>query len=390
MRLTLLIPELLWSEPGDTEANAPAATSALAKILAQRHFARQSNVGWESSLIQLAGLHADSALAVLRLAGETDWPTTVSAQRPALSPDQTVSEDEARRWLCADPVHLRFHQDRLILADGQELGLTREELHGLNARLNAAFADRAEFFLFNPTRGYVRLIEPPQRRAHGGQALSRKIGCEVRPEDFGDDAEIRGLANEVQMFLHADPVNQQRATQGRPAINALWLWGSGEPPRVANPADQDRPDTIYGSHPLMHGIAQQLGLDAPTLGDRSPLSSPPARHALCLLDALSTPTHYQNSLDYAAHWRTLDQTHLSPALKALRQWRLRQLHVIAPVVFGELHWQLKPLAGWPGPHQLLSRTGRKNWFDLINTLATQTVPNTSAAQRKSGSPRNTP
>lgn len=345
MRLTLLIPELLWSEPGDTEANAPATRSALAKILAQRRFVRQTNVGWEACLLRLAGLRPDSSLAVLRARGEAN----------AVLAEPTDPAD-ARRWLCADPVHLRFHQDRLILADGHELGLREEELAALASRLNAALAGRAEFFFSGPLRGYARLVESPPQVPAAGQPLSRKIGCEVRPGDFGDAAELRGLANEIQMLLHADPVNAARAAAGQPTVNALWLWGAGEAPGTATSTI----DAIAGEHPLIAGIAKTLAI--PQLDTAAPAPRR-LRHALHFIDTLNVPTHYQNSLDYATAWQALDSTHLAPALAALRRWQLQQVDVVAPVVFGEVHWQVSPFNAWTG------RLGRRSWADLVAALA---------------------
>lgn len=348
MRLTLLIPELLWSEPGDTEANAPASRSALAKILAQRRFVRQTNVGWEASLLRLAGLRPESSLAVLRARGETGAMLA-----------EPIDPADARRWLCADPVHLRFHQDRLILADGHELALRDEELAALASRLNAALAGRAEFFFSGPLRGYARLAASPRQAPAAGQPLSRKIGREVRPGDFGDAAELRGLANEIQMLLHADPVNEARAAAGQPTVNALWLWGAGEVPGAAGSAS-DAIDAIAGEHPLIAGIANTLAipqLDAAATGARR------TRHTLHFIDALNVPTHYQNSLDYAAAWQALDSAHLGPALGALRQWQLQRVDVVAPVVFGEVHWQVSPLNAWTG------RLGRRSWADLVAALA---------------------
>lgn len=371
MRLTLLIPELLWSEPGDAEANAPAERSALARILAQRRFARRTNPGWEASLLRLAGLRPDSSLAVLRARGEAD---------PLL--DATTEATETRRWLCADPVHLRFHQDRLILADGHELGLGDDELDGLARRLNVALAGRAEFFFRGPLRGYARLATAPAApsgRASTAQALSRKIGCEVRPSDFGGDANLRGLANEIQMLLHADPLNAARSAAGKPAVNALWLWGAGEAPGAATASIGaigaiDAIDAIAGSHPLVAGIAATLAI--PAL-DAAPGAARRPRHALHLLDPLSTPTHYQNSLAYAAAWQALDRAQLAPTLSALRRGQLSRVDLVSPVVFGELHWQLSPLTAW------LAALGRRRWPELLSALA-EAAPVDSESDEKPG------
>jgi len=348
MRLTLLIPELLWSEPGDTTAHAPAMASSLAKILAQCRFSRQANTGWEAALLRLAGLHADSSLAVLRAIGDQFDPLA----------------EEAPRWLCADPVHLRFHQDRLILADANELALETDELAGLQRRLNEALAGRAELFFCGPTRGYLKLAaSAPDPTRFGGMALSRKIGCEVRPGDFGADATVRGLANELQMLLHDDPLNLARQAAGKPAVNALWLWGCGKAPEKAsttsaNQHDQPPIDAIAGPHPLIAGVARTLGIPQQI--------SESARHPLQFIDTLNTPTHYQDSAAYAAAWGLIDQQHLAPALTSLQRLQRRQIDLVAPVVFGELRWQISPLAAWLGRFNL---HGRKRWPDLVGQLA---------------------
>ena len=362
MRLTLLIPELLWSEPGDSEANAPAGTSQLAKILAQRHFTRRTNEGWEATLLRLAGLHAESSLASLRALGD--------------GIEASANTAGTARWLCADPVHLRFHQNRLVLADGHELALAADELSALAQRLNAALAGRAEFFFAGPTRGYVRVAatsdsDTDRGKATGraGQALSRKIGCEVRPSDFGSDPELRGLANEIQMLLHADPLNQAREAAGQPSLNALWLWGDGESPRRAEMDKDHAIDAIAGQHPLIGGIARTLGI--PHLAD----GESAARHTLHFIDTLSTPTHYQDSAGFAKAWQTLSQQHFDPALSALRRWRLQRLDIVAPVVFGELDWQLSPVPAW------LGRLRRGHWTDLVTRL---TAPDTTPPQKQQG------
>jgi hypothetical protein len=44
-------------------------------------------------------------------------------------------------------------------------------------------------------------------------------------------AELRALASEIEMWLHALPLNRRRQLRGEPGISSLWLWGGGQPPR---------------------------------------------------------------------------------------------------------------------------------------------------------------
>ncbi|HSG90830.1 MAG TPA: hypothetical protein VLA56_16555, partial [Pseudomonadales bacterium] len=59
-------------------------------------------------------------------------------------------------------------------------------------------------------------------------------GCD--PGDYlpaGPDAGgFQTLLSEVQMTLHASPVNQRREALGLPVINSLWIWGGGVAPEV--------------------------------------------------------------------------------------------------------------------------------------------------------------
>lgn len=344
MRLTLLVPELIWSEPGDTEAQAPAAGSALAKILAQCHFRSRPNPGWESALRELAGLTADSSLAALRALGDG---LAEARQDPAC-------------WLCADPVHLRFHQERLVLADASGIGLATDECAGLSERLNDALDGRGRIVFAGPTRAYLRLATPPTAPVDTLPTLSRKIGCVVRPTDFGADAGLRSLANEIQMLLHADPVNQAREASGRPPVNALWLWGNGQQPASRGKLGPgEEIDTLVGEHPLLRGIASVLGTSvAPTL----PATT---SHALVLLDALSHPAQYQDAMHYAECWRELDRLHLQPLTARLRRRKIRRADIVAPTVFGQLSWQLTPLSAWRGAF------GRGSWASFLHRLAEQ-------------------
>ena len=68
------------------------------------------------------------------------------------------SEDaRSGHWLCADPVHLRFHQERIILADAGAFDLADDEAHGIVAALNAEFADIGQFHVASARRWYLRL-----------------------------------------------------------------------------------------------------------------------------------------------------------------------------------------------------------------------------------------
>jgi hypothetical protein len=332
MRLTLLIPELLWSEPGDSEAFSGSQHSTFAKILASRRPQLGPAASPESVLLELLGLSTSTALAPLRATA-----------------DGLGEAKFGGHCLCADPVHLRFHQERLILADGSQLALSEAELTQIEDSLNTAFGKGGEgmpaarFVLrgLAGQRGYVWLDHAPQ---HALLPLSQRVGREIRPSDLGEDPLVRRLANEVQMLLHAHPVNTARAAAGQPTLNALWLWGNGTSLPTNLPsggpfsrlASTDAEPLVAG---LAHALRLPLSVGLPPLLGRRP-------DTLLYVDQLSNAAQYQDSAAYAQAWRELEQKLLAPILSDLRRLHLRELTIVSPAAYGTLRWRLTPPGTW--------------------------------------------
>ena len=351
MRLTLLIPELLWSEPGDSDAWAGTSAAQLPKFLASRRPAVEAARPWESVLLELAGLPGTTSMAAVRAAGESE----------------AMIDADAGHWLCADPVHLRFHQDRLILADASELALSTDELQAVASTLNASLAPH-RFHLTGAERGYVRLTSPV---AEAQRPLSQKVGCEIRPTDLGPDAELRRLANEIQMLLHRHPVNVAREAAGRPVVNALWLWGQGD--AALAPTAAIAPSRHFTApapvSALLAGVARIHGGTASALDGQ--LAAPTA-DTLVFADSLVRPAQYQDSRSWAEAWRALDHGILGPAISHLLAGRVSELVIVAPTVFGVLRWSLTP---WAARLARLRPGRRPSLSSLAAALANNLAPN---------------
>ena len=102
MQLTLLVPELIWPEPADTLALGQLAAPGFEWLDAHGAMLRSPRLPFEQALAD-AFVQADAPFGALRLLGEPGG----------------INADLARdgKWLCADPVHLRFHHERIVLAD---------------------------------------------------------------------------------------------------------------------------------------------------------------------------------------------------------------------------------------------------------------------------------
>lgn len=332
--LTLLVPELLWPEPEDREALDRLDCPALATLLARSRLARRPPQSLEATLADLFG-HAHSAphapYAVFRRLGEPGDPAGI---------------DNAC-WIAADPVHLRFHQERLILADGATLAIAQEEAGILAEDLNRHFADIGTFHATTTERWYLRLTEGTALRRFAAPPLSAVAGRSVERllPDIMEDREVRGLLNEMQTLLHAHPVNQRREERGLMPVNSLWLWGAGSlPPRV-----EAEFDGVWSANPLALGLARAAGVSAhpvPVEAARLLDQATPDTRQLVLLEDLTAPVHYQNGEAYRDAIAALDAHWFAPLQKALASGKLKHLRLVAPTAYGLLTWESSRAAQW--------------------------------------------
>jgi hypothetical protein len=186
-------------------------------------------------------------------------------------------------WARADPMHLRFFRDHFATVPGEPFEVQREEADALCEALSSHFAAQLEFRACEPRRWSARL--------------------------FNDAAPNDALVNEVQMLLHAHPLNEAREARGELAINSVRFWGAGQAPRRA----QCRWQSVAAADPAVRGAARLAGTrhralpgSAPGWLDRLPEDG---RH-LALLDARETAL-----ADLERDW-------FAPLLAALRSGRI--------------------------------------------------------------------
>jgi hypothetical protein len=312
VHLTLLVPELIWPEPADQHTLGNLAAPGLEWMLARARSERRDRRPFEMALADSFGLTAPPC-GPLRLLGD--------------------GSDEARsgHWLCADPVHLRFHQERIILADAGAFELADDEAQSIVAALNGEFADIGRFHAASAGRWYLQLSDPVD---HPAEPISAVAGRRV-------DGEISGLPlarwlNEVQMFLHRHPVNERRQEIGQPEINSLWLWGGGTLPSAAAPAFS----TVFSDNPLAAGLARAAG--TPLFGCPAALADVLAQGGekpLVVLDRLLSRVLYEDGDGWRREFERLECDWFAPLKNALGG-KVDRASLIAPTVYGELHYTL--------------------------------------------------
>ena len=323
MRLTLLVPELIWPEPADQFTLGKLAAPGFEWLLAhasQQHRPRQA---FETTLADCFGLPA-APLGALRLLGE----------------GQQFSNDG--HWLCADPVHLRFHQERVILADAGAFELEEAEALALVAALNAEFADIGIFHAATTRRWYLQLNATVH---HVSEPISAIAGRRVNSDLPKGDSTLTRWLNEVQMFLHCHPINQSRQAEGKPAVNSMWLWGGGQLSATPTP-----PTTgfsgVWTDNPLAIGLAKhcQTLVHAPVEGLQQLLPQA-GNHPLVVLDPLLSRVLYEDGDGWRKNFEQLEAHWFTPLKNQLGS-KLKQINLIAPTIYGNLHYTITAGERW--------------------------------------------
>lgn len=330
MQLTLLVPELIWPEPDDgtlDDLDCPA----LGTLLARSPRTSRPAQSFEATLADAFGQPEGAPYAAFRLLGESN----------------TKIEVGDHYWLCCDPVHLRYHQEGLILADSGSFGITPEEAQVLAGELNRQLADVGRFHVATAGRWYLQLADGTL--AHGFQTppLSAVAGRRIDSllPETAPARRLRTLLNEAQMLLHAHPINEQRESEGRLAINSLWLWGAGTLP-ARRESDFDG---VWSTNPLALGLARAAGVpthplpvDAATLFDHA---APASKH-LVVLDDLLGPVQYENGNAYRSALSSLEGHWFAPLRAALTSGRISQLRLEASTAYGVLVWDIRRSDQW--------------------------------------------
>jgi hypothetical protein len=308
MRLHLVVPGLLWPTTQARNYARDLPLPALSALLGHASIAFGPARAPDVWLAGLFGLKTDAPLAALRRLGEASLPPP-----PAGS-----------AWLCADPVHLRFAREHLILSDAAELDLSAEEAAALVASLNETFPDLGHFEAGAPARWYLRLAASPEAYFFPLSEVASRPVAHFLPEGR-EAARWARTMNEAQIVLHNHPVNQAREADGRGVANSLWLWGAGgELPTQSSPLAPPAP-RILASGPVARGLARAAGLEP-----GEPALPAAGEDSLIVLEDLLRPATYLD-LD---RWRdtlvALETAWFAPLLAALKSRRVADLRISAP------------------------------------------------------------
>ena len=341
MQLTLLVPELIWPEPDvlqdvlrgdDRDIPDTLACPALTTLIARSRQTRRLPQSLEATLTDAFGLPEGAPYAAFRLLGEGVAPNGSAADTC---------------WVCADPVHLRFQQDRLILADSGTFGIELDEAHAFAGELNRHFSDVGSFHVTTAERWYLQLSATASLGEFAVPPLSAIAGRRVEQQlpPTPQTAWLRKLLNEAQMVLHGHPANSARESAGRMPINSPWLWGAG-----ALPARMESDfDGVWSNNPLTLGLGRAAGVPTHTVPfDAATLFANVAADSthLVVLEDLLGPVQYQDGDAYRNALLGLEERWFAPLRKALTGGKLQHLRLESSTAYGALAWESSRADQW--------------------------------------------
>jgi len=317
MHVELVIPGLIPTQEALQAAFDRLRPPTLELLVARGRVARRPRESFERWLAEAFGLEGDALPA---------------GTLTALADDAQPIDSDARR-LRADPVHLHLTREHLVLVPSAAFSLTAEEAVALCETLNAHFAGALRF---TPCAGHpgcwtaeaegtaLAFDTPPLEAA--GHDVDRYLRAQ---SGTADAKRSHALLNELQMLLHAHPVNAAREARGELPVNSVWFWGAGAlPPRV-----EGRWRTVSADEPLALGLARLAaarGLPLAASADSWLDGAPEEGRHLVVLDALRVPHALRDEEPYLAGVQALEVRWFAPLLEALRTQRLGMLTLHVP------------------------------------------------------------
>ena len=224
--------------------------------------------------------------------------------------------------LRADPVHLQVDAGGLILFDASTFPFSKEESQALSDSIANFLSQDGWSLNANHTQRWYLCGGNSQQLSTLPLSLVRgKSVGEVLPHGR-DASEWLSRCNEIQMLMYSHPVNQQRAAQGLPLVNSLWIWGGG--------VLADKPggcySKVFANDVFVHGLGlrdQAHCEPAPQHAQALLQRIDKGDRVLLVLDDCSAAAAYQDFPHWNEAVEGYEQQWFAPLLKALIT---RQLH----------------------------------------------------------------
>jgi hypothetical protein len=259
-------------------------------------------------------------------------PAVIAA---AALPADTLPVGIGSVWL-ATPLHLIAGLSSVHLDYRGLLRLNEATLEVLRADFDTTFAARG--FSLHRLPGAGLLAAGPEfvslpRTTDPARLLGGGIGGSTVHGPGA--AQLLVLGAELEMWLHAHPLNAARARAREAPLTTLWLWGGGKPLSAQLTAPlmpTAHPDstfmTVFGEDAVAAGLCTLSGahLRPPAASAHDILNSGAARTAAVIELFRKDKPQPATLMDLLQH---LDEMVLAPVITALKDGAIRQLTLVA-------------------------------------------------------------
>ena len=143
--------------------------------------------------------------------------------------DQQASDQH--KYILFRPVHLKPDMHNAIVLPLQDNQTNRDDILILINDLKSYFNVDCDIRSIPGGHWLMRLkkCDPPDHYPHYLSVIGRK--ADPYTEQSKQRLPWYRLINEMQMYLHAHEINQNRLQAGLLMINSLWFWGAGSLPQ---------------------------------------------------------------------------------------------------------------------------------------------------------------
>lgn len=238
---------------------------------------------------------------------------------------------DINKWaMRADPVYIQPNREHLVLLGNSGLDLSFKEAEEIVSDINQTYHDTAwQLIVLTAKQWIIEQEQPQQIHCH---SLREATGKNIN--DYmvkgSDEKKWHGLMNELQMLLHAHPVNQQRQMQGLPTVNSLWFWGSGMLPAPSSD-NENAFVQCWSDETISLALSRLNNVPRTDLPEDAQMwlkqAITPGKHFI-FLETLDTDLvrsdpleWWQSFSDFVAQW-------LTPMVAAIKQNGIGQLNLV--------------------------------------------------------------
>ena len=227
--------------------------------------------------------------------------------------------------MCLDPVHIQIDRDEAVLVANESLTLSKDEALQFITDLNQHFQQDGLTIHYHNEHQWLMTGDISVDTFPLSDVMFRNMN---EHQATGRDAmKWRSIINEVQMLLHAHPVNERREQQGTIAVNSLWVWGGGQPGQHSTNID-----LIYANDLLIIDIARAIKVDCKAVPDGLDSNALLDHKTLLILTEQMHAVRQNDVFAWFDYLHLLDTKVIRPLIDMLKNGTLEEFVILSDTV----------------------------------------------------------